>query len=756
MVVLVSAATSVAAQNTGNPSGLAQGQKIFTEQCAACHGTDAYGTDRAPSLVGNRELRRSSVQQLRAVIHNGIPDSGMPAFDLPSEQLDAVAGFVHSLNSPASEATVAGDAEAGKQFFTGQGQCASCHMIDGNGKAVGPDLSNTGREMTVDEIREALVEPSEHITPGYEMVMVESHDAGTVRGFARSRSNFDIVVQDLTGQFHLLEQSEIVAIKDEKQSLMPPVKASPADLQNLVAYLSKLTAVKPGEANITASGDSGGIEFSRILHPKPGDWLTYNGDLSGNRYSPLTAINTTNVRALVPKWTFSILHFGLEVTPIVADGIMYATGANQAYALDALTGRKIWSYSRPRTPGLLGDAALGSNRGMAILGDKVFMVTDNAHLIALNRTTGALVWDQVMPDAPMHYGSTVAPLAVKDMIVAGVSGGDRGMRGFVVAYRASDGKRLWRFWTVPSKGEPMAETWGGDPPADGGGATWLTGSYDPETDTLFWATGNPFPDSDDRKRPGINLYTNCVLALDPATGNLKWYYQFTPHDVRDIDANQPLVLTDTAYQGRMRKLLMIASRNGFFYVLDRTNGHVLTAKSFVSKVTWASGIGPDGRPRLSPTYVPPPGGEISCPACATNWNSTAFSPLTRLFYVIALEECEFRTPPGGWGVKHPKLPPGQDYLRALDIRNGKIAWEIPLAGQVEAKVWPGVLATASGIVFFGTPSGDFVAADQQTGEPLWHFSTSGPMRASPMTFAVHGKQFVAIAVGPNIMCFGLP
>jgi len=386
---------------------------------------------------------------------------------------------------------------------------------------------------------------------------------------------------------------------------------------------------------------------------------------------------------------------------------------------------------------------------MAVLGDKAFMTTDDAHLIALNRTTGKLEWEVVMPEEAMHYGSTVAPLVVKDMVIAGVSGGDWGLRGFVAAYRASDGKLVWWRWTIPDKGEPAAESWGGNPPKTGGGATWLTGSYDPETDTLYWSTGNPFPDSDDRNRPGDNLYTDCILALNPNDGGLRWFYQVTPHDVRDWDANAPLVLVDTKYQGRERNLLLHADKNGFFYVLDRTNSHVLLAKSFV-RVTWASGIGADGRPQLLPENG------LVCPEEGTNWSSTAFSPETRLYYVMALEKCSVKLSAGRWRVGRPEEDAAKKYLRALDIDSGKIVWEIPQIGPADGKRHAGVLASASGLLFYSDPSGEIVGVDNRSGKWLWHFPTNGESKASPMTYMANGKQFVALAVGPNILCFGLP
>ncbi len=766
IVALALGATPVLGQTPPTTApNLTDGTKIYAQRCAGCHGADARGTDKAPGLAGNQRLRDGSVQDLRDVIRKGVPGSGMPAFDLPPQELDSLVVLVRSLNAASAESTVGGDAAAGESFFFGKGQCASCHMISGAGAAIGPDLSNVGREMTGDEIQAKLMNPNSRIALGYELATAQLRNGNTIRGFVRNRSNFDIRLQDLTGQFHLIQQGEISAITEEKQSIMPSVKASPEELRDLVAYLGMRTGVG---ARVSRSQPSkvAGIDFARISNPKPGDWLTYNGNLSGNRYSELTQINTTNVHQLTLKWIFSVplwknsfpntnyfvenmRYFGLETTPIVADGIMYVTGPNAAFALDPFTGREIWEYSRPRTRELVGDAALGTNRGVAVLDDKVFMVTDNAHLIALNRTTGHVMWEVVMPDEPQHYGSTVAPLIVKDLVIAGVSGADWGIRGFVAAYKALTGERVWRFWTIPRAGEPALETWGSKEPTFGGGSTWLTGSYDPETDTLYWSTGNPFPNSDDRDRYGDNLYTNCILALNPDSGKLKWHYQVTPHDVHDWDANAPLVLVDTKYQGGYRKLLLHADKNGFFYVLDRTDGRVLMARNFV-RTTWASGIGPDGRPQRAKEEG------FVCPEVGTNWNATAFSPVTRLYYVVALEKCEAKLTASGTKKSKTDQEPGKKYLRAFDIETGKIVWEAPQIGPVDGKRNSGVLATAGGILFYGDPSGDVIALDERDGKALWHFPTNGINKASPMTYMAGGKQFVALAVGPNILCFGLP
>jgi len=767
LVTTLLVSPSILAQDPSIAPSSEEVRQTYAKLCAGCHGADARGTQQGPGLAGNSSVRGLSMRRLRRVIQRGIPAAGMPPADLPDPAIDALAALVASFNGSAAETTVPGDRAAGKELFFGQGKCASCHTVFGEGAAIGPDLSDVAVDKTVDELREALLNPSAHIARGYGLVTLQMNDGRTVRGFARGRTRFDITVQDLSGRFHSLSLDQVASINEEETSLMPPAEASTHELQNLIAFLSSLTGVNTESTLIPQSPAPGGIDFSAILNPEPGDWLTYNGDLSGNRRSQLTQIKTSNVDKLQLKWTFSIplwrqflpdtpyyhrnmSYFGLETVPIVAEGVMYVTGPSQVFALDPRTGQQIWHYSRPRTPGLVSDPSLGTNRGVAILGDNIFVVTDNAHLIALNRVTGRLVWEAVMPEEPQRYGGTVAPLIVKDMVVAGVAGGDWGIRGFLAAYNAATGERVWRHWTVPAPGEPGSETWEGTAITLGGGGTWLTGSYDPTTDTLYWATGNPWPNSDDSERGGDNLFTDSVLALDPATGERKWYYQFTPHDTHDWDAAEPNVLVDTIYKGQPRKLLLHADRNGFFYVFDRTDGELLLAKPFVNRLTWASGIGDDGRP------IPMPPGELSCPDHATNWSGTAYSPLTRLYYVMALEKCTVNRVPGGWRTARPPADPGKKYLRALNIETGEIAWEVPQVGPVDGKRDAGLLSTASGLLFYGDPSGYFVAADERDGKTLWRVPLNATIKTSPVTYSIDGEQFITLAVGSNIMSFGLP
>jgi PQQ-dependent dehydrogenase (methanol/ethanol family) len=699
----------------------------------------------------------------------------MPAFPLPDEQLRPLASWVHSLNASAYDAAPAGDRDAGQRFFFGKGQCGNCHMVAGRGGVSGPDLSNIGRQLTLRQLEQALSDPmarsanrSAASCPGWawcpddtwKVVSVQLKNGSTLRGFARNRGRHDLQLQALNGRMHLLRESDYSQITPETASLMPPLKASPAERRDLLAFLSRLGGLPVGPLRLEP-GKVSSETMRRILEPARGDWPTYNGNVNGNRHSSLDQINTGNVGTLTLQWSYSLPYQGLEMTPLVADGVMYVSGPNQVCAIDSQTGRQIWCYERPRTPAgtIAGDAAKGANRGVAILGDRVFFATDNAHLLCLHRLTGALMWEVAMPETPGRYGSTAAPLVVGDLVISGVGGGDEGIRGFLAAYKATTGELAWRFWTVPARGEPGSETWSGKAIEVGGGATWLTGSYDPETELLLWPTGNPFPDTDGTERKGDNLYTNSVVALEIKTGKLRWYFQFTPHDLHDWDATEPLVLVNTRFRGRERKLLLQANRNGFYYVLDRTTGEFLLGEPFVKKLTWANGIDAKGRPLLLEGNEPTSTGTKSCPAVrgATNWYSTAFNPATRLFYVMAVEDCNIyrRAQLGGYvPLADPSAPP-EKYLRALDVETGKVVWEIQQVGPPEAN-YSGVLSTAGGLVFYGETGGGFAAVDAKTGKTLWHFDTNLPWKASPMTYLMNGRQYVAIASGGNVLSFAIP
>jgi alcohol dehydrogenase (cytochrome c) len=497
------------------------------------------------------------------------------------------------------------------------------------------------------------------------------------------------------------------------------------------------------------------------------DWPSYNGDTVGYRYSDNAQITPANANQLAPVW-ISTLHDTreLQCTPVVFDGIMYVSAANEVYALDAGSGRSLWHYQRPRTQGIGGVGAMGVSRGVAVAGDQVFLATDNAHLLSLNRYTGALGWETEMIDWHKNYNGTAAPLVVDHMVIAGIAGGDNGARGFLAAYDQDTGKEIWRVWTVPAPGEPGSETWTEASLAHPSGATWMTGYYDKETDTLIWPVGNPGPDLIGDERPGDNLYTDSVIALDPKTGKRKWYFQFTPHDVHDFDAMAPSALIDTDWQGKPRKLLVQANRNGFLYVLDRTDGKFLFGTAYTPKLTWASGLDGSGHPIVVPNMEPTHEGRRACPWLngASNWYSTSWNPVTKLYYVQTNDKCgiytrtdmQFQQGRGYMGGSFSGDPadPGQRILRAIDIHTGKAVWQIPQTG--DGSSWGGVLSTAGGVVFFSADDGTFSAADARTGKLLYTFQTNQSPHASPMTYTFDHKQYVAVAAGSDIIAFALP
>ena len=501
-----------------------------------------------------------------------------------------------------------------------------------------------------------------------------------------------------------------------------------------------------------------------LVKPVGANWPSYNGDYTGRRYSSLNQVNVTNVAQLRAAWVF---HPGntqrLEVTPVVIRGIMYVTSANDVFALDGRAGRLLWHYARPVSPGLLDDAASHKNRGVAVWHDSVYVETDDAHLLRLDARSGGLIWDVEYADKTKHYGATSAPLAVKDEIIVGTSGGDSGVRGFVAAYDALTGKQKWRFWTIPGPGEFGSSSWPGKAYLYGGATAWMPGTYDPDLNLIYWTTSNAAPDFVGDSRPGDDLYTASVVALNPDSGELRWYFQFTPHDLYDYDANETPVLVDADENGTTRHLLVQADRNGFFYVLDRTNGKFLHATPFVQKLNWANGIDSSGRPKLS-GRIPTAEGTYICPGVegATNWFSPSYNPNTRLFYFLALEKCNtYYAKPKPFtrgetyyntGTKRVSGENSQKILLAFAL-DGKPAWRYPQVG--EGNSWGGTLTTDGGLVFFADDAQSFEAVDAANGRPLWHFNTGQQISASPMSYAIDDVQYVVIAAGSDVFSFSL-
>jgi len=496
------------------------------------------------------------------------------------------------------------------------------------------------------------------------------------------------------------------------------------------------------------------------------DWPSYNGDYTGRRYSSLVQITPENVHALRAQWVFHSRGVGtLEVTPVVVAGIMFVTASNDAYALDAATGKVLWHHARSITSGLVDDASGHINRGVAVLGSRLYMETDNAHLLCLDARTGNLIWDVAYARDNANYGATSAPLIVKDKVLVGTSGGDDGVRGFIAAFDATTGKEVWRFWTIPAPGEAGSESWPGDAYRHGGGTTWIPGTYDPQLNLLYWGVGNPSPDFDGSVRPGDDLYTDCLLALDPDTGTLKWHFQFTPHDLFDYDATQTPVLIDTLDRGVRRKLIVEANRNGFIYVLDRTNGHFLSGRQFALYQNWAQGLDAQGRPIRS-ANAPTADGTRICPgfAGATNWYSPSWSEVTHLFYFMTLEDCSIysvHTQPFqegktyySTGVRRSTETVAKKYLVAFDPVARRFAWRKPQVGVSHS--WAGVMSTATGLVAYGDDAEEFEIINGRSGAPLWHFNVGQRIHASPMSYGINGKQYFAIAAGSDLFSFALP
>jgi alcohol dehydrogenase (cytochrome c) len=628
--------------------------------------------------------------------------------------------------------------DSGRQVFAQR--CAGCHGSDGNGGELGPGIATrvptrTDQELTT-LFRQGL--PASGM-PAF--ANLSESDTGSLIQFLRT-------IKPRAGS------------APERATLT----VGGSTLSGLVLNQSQFDEQLLGDDRKIHLLRKNGSQLRSVTSQT--DWTSYNGGYAGSRYSTLTQINKGNISSLAPKWMFSLRNTNnLQVTPVVSEGVMYVSAANECYALDAGSGREIWHYQRARTKGLVGNAAGGVNRGVSIAGDRLFMVTDHAHIIALNKHTGALLWETEMADWHQNYNATGAPLPVGSLVVTGTSGGDEGVRGFVAAFDQASGKEVWRWWTTPKRGEPGSDTWQGkglDHPA---GTTWMTGTYDPALDTIYWTVGNPGPDLYGEDRLGDNLYTDSLVALDAKTGAKKWHFQFTPHDVWDYDAEETPALVDANWQGQPRKLVVQANRNGFFYVLDRTNGKFLFGTQYVKNVTWATGLDSSGRPMRVPNMEPTLEGKRVCPSLdgASNWYSTSWNPATNLYYVQTNDKCGvFTKVPLEWeagkgfmgGSFAPAPEPAQRLLRAIDITTGKAVWSLPQTGTVNS--WGGVLSTAGGVVIFGEDSGALMAADAATGKALWSFQTNALWKASPMTYVFDNKQYVAVAAGSDIIAFGLP
>ncbi len=757
---LLIVSTALLAQSP-HETAVQKGAGLFDKSCTACHGAKAQG-GRAPNLTRGDWKFGGSDEAIARNIAKGIAGTQMPAFAMPDDDTKAIVAYLRSLESSKPDEAVTGNAETGAALFFGSAKCGNCHMFQGRGGRLGPDLTNAGTERKVAELRKSIEDPSAALRSGYRTVEVTFKDGRKLTGVAKNEDTFSLQMMDTTGRLQLLSKSALTEVKQTHQSLMPKMTLDAAVTSDLLAFL------KTGKAEPmpwTPSADFN-ITSTRIKQAasEPHNWLTYWGDLNGRHYSRLAQVTPSNVASLQSAWSHQFGASNIETVPIVADGVMFVTGpgSNMA-ALDARNGRKIWDYKR-RLPEVHNYCTVMTNRGVGILGDRVYLATLDAHLVALDAKTGAVIWDVEVEDYRKGFSITHAPLVVNNKVFVGVTSGECALSGWVDGFDATTGKKLWRTHSVAQPGDPNRASWAGDSAKYGGAPTWMTGTYDAATDTLFWTTGNPGPDYEGTVRAGDNLYSCSVLALDPTTGRLKWYFQYTPHDVHDWDANETPVLIDAMVKGQMRKLLIMANRNAFYYAIDRITGEFVTGKAF-AKQTWAKGLDARGHPIVIPGTDPTPEGNYVCPDAlgAANFAAPSYSEKTGLFYVAVRETCATytsvikRPEPGqpytGGGQREDEKQGEQGFIRALDPATGDVKWSTPIQIGSHAA---GVLATAGGAVFAASKEGNFIALDAISGKILWHYQTGASMRSSPMSYSVDGKQFIAIANDSTLLTFSLP
>jgi alcohol dehydrogenase (cytochrome c) len=680
----------------GDGNAVAAGQRLFEGTCQTCHGPGGRG-DSAPALNTGSFARGGSDPELFRTIQSGVAGSQMPSYKQLSDiQLWQLVSYLRSLAAP-----------------------------------------NDSRRP---------------------LVVARTQGGREIRGIRLNEDTFTLQLMDATGRFHLLDKLTLADVQVETTPILPS------------EYLRRSSV---GGADVSSS--RAGVTFERLVKSaaEPQNWLTYWGDYQGTHYARLDQIDASNVQRLQAAWTFAMPGDSvLEVTPLVIDGVMYVTQPGSTFAIDAQSGRQIWRSDRARkvkNP----DEINPFNRGVAALDHRLFVGTLDAALVALDARTGEPLWETQVADSMLGYSITSPPLVVKDKVIVGVSGGEFGARGFLDAYEATTGKRLWRWFAVPGPGEFGHDTWAGDSWKLGGAPTWLTGSYDPALNLVYWTIGNPGPQIDRSVRGDLeNLFSDSVVAIDPDTGQRRWHYQFTPNDGHDWDSCQDVILVDREWRGQMRKLMLHADRNGILYVLDRATGEFLSGTPFVY-VNWNTGFDAKGRPLLVPGWNSSPAGSFyvyPTVGGATNFQAPSYSPLTGWIYLQYGESGQQyvstpqtyeagkqyigRATPAGPAAGPKPGEPGRSFgIKAVDPATGKTMWDFKIFQRALAT---GVLATAGNVLFGAIRDGNFVALDARNGKHLWHFQTGAGLNASPMSYSVNGRQFVAVAAGNTLYAFSLP
>ena len=752
----------------------AAGKHVFDSTCTPCHGGAGVGTERAPALDSGRFKHGGDDFEIFQTIQKGVPGTQMPSFSsFSADQLWQLVTYVKSLSQSASGPGAIppiANAGRGEQLFFGAAQCATCHEINGRGSLLAADLSEIGKQ-TPARIKLGMEHAPDFRRmfngPNTRYVDITLRDGTQLQGLVKNEDSLSMVLQTLDGDYRLLDRQHIRTATNSSRPLGPTDLAqrfSADQMGDLLAFL----APQKHRAPTPIAAPAGGVTFTRLQEAdkEPQNWLTYWGSYRSEHFSELKQINRTNVATLQARWAAPLPgDVPLESTPIVVDGVMYLAGSpGEVYAFDAKSGLLIWRFHRQQQ--VVNPFQINPfNRGVAVLDQRVFVATLDNQLIALDARSGRVLWEKQIANTLEGYTMTGAPLTLGNKVIVGISGGEMGIRGFLDAYDAKDGHQLWRFYTVPGPGEPGHETWAGDSWKTGSGGTWLTGSYDAQLNLLYWAVGNPGPDFDPEKRAGDNLYTSSVLALNPETGKLVWYYQFSPHDTHDWDSNEDMILGEIPIGGRTRKVLMHADRNGFFYTPDRVTGKFISAVPFVRQ-NCNKGFDANGRPIVDPASIATPQGHSIVPGVGgTNFQAPSYDPKRRVLFLNYLDaegtatyqSAEYKKGQVFTGSNFSKFRPPQQQpehgVMALDVLTGKKLWTFPVT---RLTLPAGVLATRGDVVFAATAEGNLLGLDAQTGQALWHFQSNRPILASPMSYSVDGAQFVAIAAGNTLYSFALP
>ena len=748
------------------------GEPLFVTYCGFCHGRDTMGGASGPDLTRS-EFVAEDVRgdKIKPLVHTGRPDKGMPALNVSDTELTSIVAFIHDRRTKAGSLLGArrkvseedlrtGNAQAGAQYFNGAGGCAACHSPTG-------DLAGVADRRKGLELLQRMLYPSARTdTSSPAKATVTLANGETVSGRLAFRNEFTIALRDASGWYHSWPARSVKVTVDnplDAHSNQIP-KYTDGDMHDVLAYLQTLkgpdskagasepktaaTAAPPEKPPVIEPAPEGtGLDPAKLLHPSTDMWPTYHGDYSGRHHSELSELTPDNVHQLTLGWTFQTGQSDqVKATPILVNGIIYVTTPDNMWAVDARSGRQVWKYTYPKNTGF----HIG-HRGAAMYKDTVYLTSPDAHLVALDARSGKMKWNIEVADYKKGYWSSNAPLVVRDHVIVGVSGDFDNLPGMLKSFDPVTGALQWTFYSTPLPGAS-------DPPSGGatGGQMWITGTYDPELNLVFVGTGNPTPVLNGPARPGDNPWTCSIVALNPDTGKLAWGFQASPHDTHDWDAAEVPVLVDADFKGTPRKLLLQASRNGYYFVLDRTTGKSLLTTPF-SAANWASGIDKDGRPTPAPEKEPSRDGRLVAPdeGGGTNYRSPSLDPATGLFIVSARDAYGiyfYKEEHGKYGWA------GADYgvhakgfIRAIDFRTGEIRWNHDVGGNPGA----GVLTTKTGLIFTGDSSGNVLALRTSDGATLWH-AALGSVGNSPITYELDGRQHLLVGGGSGLYDWTLP